>query len=785
MGNRRIVRLLAFLPLALVPACNAADDGNEGLELFYDAPAEIWEETLPLGNGRLGAMPDGGVRHERIVLNEESMWSGSEFDAGNPDALKALSEIRRLLLEGRNLEAQDLMYRRFVCANGGSASAAYGSYQILADLDLHFGFETCDVGGYRRSLSLPDAEAFTVFTAGGVEYRREYLVSMTRDVIAVHLSASEPGSLDFSLSLSRPERGTAAASGGTVTLSGELDSGQEGVEGVRYVAMARVVADGGAVTAGGDSLAVSGADEATIYVSAATSYRGDDFAARVDSLMRGAVECGFGRMESEHREAFGRLFDRVSLTLGDGKAHDAAVPVDRRLENFAAGQDDPALAALYMQYGRYLFISSTARGILPPNLQGLWANTIRTPWNGDYHLNINVEMNHWVAEQGNLSELHLPLTEYVKRLAVSGAESARTFYGADGWCAHVLANAWNFSAPSEDPSWGATNTGGAWLALHLWQHYLYTLDEDYLRDVWPVLRGAADFFRSILIEEPSHGWLVTSPTSSPENGYYDESDDIVTYVCLGSTMDNQIVRELFSAAADAADVLGIEGEYASSLRGTALRLPPNRVGSDGRLMEWLEEYREMDVHHRHVSHLFGLHPGTEITRSRTPELIDACRATLDMRGDGGTGWSRAWKVNFWARIGDGDRAYKLLCNLLHPAIAGDGRHGGGTYPNLFCAHPPFQIDGNFGGSSGIMEMLLQSHDGAIEFLPALPSAWPEGRFDGLVAQGGVVAGCTWKDGEIVECRLVAPRDGVYKVRFPDGKESDISCRQGKTVKFGR
>lgn len=750
--------------------------------LWYEAPAAIWEERLPLGNGRLGAMPDGGIDRERIVLNEESMWSGAEFDTRNPDALAALPAIRQLLLEGRNRAAQELMYRRFVCANGGSSSPAYGHYQLLADLDLDFGLDPQAVTGYERGLSLRDAEAYTRFTADGIDYRRTYLVAMSHDVALFRIEASAPQAVDAVLTLSRPERFATTAADDLLTIAGMLDSGIEGRDGVRYLARARVVPEGGRVVADGDRLRIEAADAVTIYLSAATSYPGSgDCSARVDSLLDAAVAAGFDRIREEHRAAYSALFDRVDLQLGSDAAALAAadeVPTDRRLARFAERHDDPGLAALYLQYGRYLLIASTARGQLPPNLQGLWAHTIRTPWNGDYHLNINVEMNHWLAEPGNLSELHLPLVAYTQRLAASGAVTARTFYDAEGWCAHVLANAWNFSAPSEDPSWGATNTGGAWLALHLWQHYLYTLDADYLRSVWPTLRGAADFFRSMLIEEPSHGWLVTAPTSSPENGFYLENDERVTYICMGPAMDNQIVRELFRAVAEAADVLGVEPAYAADLRQTALRLPPNQVSEAGYLQEWLEDYREMDPHHRHVSHLFGLHPGTEITRSRTPELIEACRATLDRRGDEGTGWSRAWKINFWARIGDGDRAYKLFCNLLQPAIVPDSKPRGGTYPNLFCAHPPFQIDGNLGGAAGLIEMLLQSHDGAIELLPALPAAWPDGSYRGLVARGGVQVDCRWQQGRVTEFVLTAPHDGEQSVRLPDGTILRVACRAG-------
>ena len=772
--------ILLFSSVLLFGCSGEASARTDDLVLRYDEPADIWMRTLPLGNGRLGAMPDGGIGHERILLNEESMWSGSEYDTSNPDALASLPEIRRLLLEGRNLEAQDLVARRFVCAGGGSASAAYGSYQLLGNLDLRFTLPEGELSGYERGLNLRNAEAYTRFSKGGVEFTREYFVSMTSDVVVVRLRSSERGALDFSVGLDRPERASVSAEGSAITMSGELDSGQPGVGGVKYLARARVLCDGGTLCSRDGRVVVSGADQAIVYLAAATSYGGrDDYGSRVDSCLAAACASRLDEHVRAHREAFGRLFGRVWLELEGPDM--SGMMTDDRLERFASGEPDPSLAALYMQYGRYLLISSARRGSLPPNLQGIWANTVKTPWCGDYHLNINVQMNHWIAEQGNLSELHEPLLEYTRRLAESGARTARSFYGADGWCAHVLANAWNFSAPSEDPSWGATNTGGAWLALHLWQHYLYTLDEQWLASVWPVLRGAADFFLSILVEEPS-GMLVTAPTSSPENGFYDQSDRRVTYVCMGSTMDSQIVRELFGAVASAADILGRDSDYAGRLRSAALRLPPNRISQGGYLMEWLEDYREAEVQHRHISHLFGLHPGTEITRSRTPELIEACRVTLDRRGDGGTGWSRAWKVNFRARTGDGERAYSLLRNLLQPAIMPDGRHRGGTYPNLLCAHPPFQIDGNFGGSSGIMEMLLQSHDGAIELLPALPSAWPDGAYGGLVAQGGIEVGCRWRDGRVVEFTLLSPRDCRCVVRLADGRELTLDCRAGRLLR---
>lgn len=755
-----------------------ADD----LDLLYYCPATIWEETLPLGNGRLGMMPDGGVASERIVLNEESMWSGSEHDTRNPDALAALPEIRRLLLEGRNLEAQKLMYDRFTCTRG-SDHPSYGSYQLLGFLDLTFdGVDTTDVTDYRRGLSLRDAVAYTRFRSGKNMFERRYFVSRTRDAAFVELTTDRPGGIDVSIGLSRPERAEVIADGNTLSMQGVLDSGDPEIAGVGYMARAIVTAAGGAVSDSAGYIRVRGADRVQICLTAATSYGGGDYLAEVDSLLNASVERPFDELLAENRAAHRRLFDRVSLRIGSdsGKCGEST---PERLARFA-DDGDPALAALYFQYGRYLFVASTREQGLPPNLQGIWANTVQTPWNGDYHLNINVEMNHWIAGVGNLDELRKPLFEYTRRMVPSGQETARAFYGTEGWCAHVLANAWNFTAPSENPAWGATNTGGAWLALDLWDRYLFNRDTTFLREAYPVMSGAADFFLANLVEEPTHGWLVTAPTSSPENGFYLDGSDRPVYVCMGSTMDNQIVRSLLCAVADAAGVLGCDSLRAAELRRTALRLPPDRIADGGYLMEWLEDYRETDVHHRHVSHLFGLYPGTEITPRHTPRLADACRAALERRGDEGTGWSRAWKICFWARLGDGDRALRLLKSLLTPAVAADGSHRSGTYPNLLCAHPPFQIDGNFGGAAGIAEMLLQSHDGCIELLPALPTAWPEGEFRGLMARGGVEVGCLWTEGRVISCTLRSQKGGDVCLRLPGSDAPQTVCLEaGKTVEF--
>lgn len=773
--SHKIKRVATLLLISLFAICchKATKSPNEDLVLWYDSPATIWEEYLPLGNGRIGMMPSGGVATDHIILNEEMMWCGGVQYTDNPEAQEWLSKIREALLRGDNRTAEILMYRYFTCSGGGSASAEYGSYSMFADLEIeHIGAESLTIEDYRRELNLSEAIARTSYRADGAHYKREYLCSMADNIAIIRLTSDR--ATDYRIALSHPKGMEVTANGNELTISGMLPSGSD-KDGVKFYGKVRIDAE---CIAEDNALIIKGAKDTTILISIATNYANSDYRESVDCALD--IVSDYDKLRQKHINAHRALFDRVTINLGEQPNE---IPTDERLERYADSESDPALAALYAQYGRYLLIASAYNATLPPNLQGIWAGDIWCPWNGDMHLNINQQMNHWPLEVGNLAELIDPLTRYTEGLAISGEHTARHFYDAEGWCAHILANAWGFTSPSEDPSWGATNTCGAWISLHLWEHYLYTLDRAYLERVYPTMRGAAEFLRSILIEHPE-GYLVTGPTTSPENGFYLSDEDmkrgIVTHICLGSTMDNQIAREIFSAVVSASEILGIDSELREEYKATINRLVPNRIASDGRVMEWMEEYREAEPEHRHVSHLYGLYPAAQITR-HTPELMEAARLTLDARGDAGTGWSRAWKICFWARLGDGDRAHKLLGSLLEPAIK-DGAHHGGTYPNLFCSHPPFQIDGNFGGSAGIMEMLLQSHDGAITLLPALPTAWREGEFRGLKARGNIEVACRWSEGEITDAWLLSSTDKTVTVRTADGREQEIECREGESVK---
>ncbi len=741
---------------------------QESLQLWYDKPASVWEETLPLGNGRLGMMPDGGITSEKIVLNEITLWSGSPQDANNYEAHKSVAEIQNLLLHGRNDEAEQLVNANFVCAglgsgHGNGANVPFGCFQNFGELLIQYHHGQGEVSHYRRQLDLPTAVASTSYQMAGATYHREYFTSFSGDVGIVRLTADKRGALDFSVTLTREENAQIAIVGDELQLFGALNDGYGGT-GMRYMGRVRIQHNGGKLIKEGDALRIMGADEAVLYFSAATNFRGNPHERQSAELMEQALRISYDDQRESHINMFQQLFHRVSLDIaGEEAAH---IPTNERIRNFYdAPASDNGLATLYFQYGRYLSICSTRPGLLPPNLQGLWAHQVQTPWNGDYHLNINAQMNHWPVEVGNLPELHEPFIDMIKAIAEAGRKTAKAYYNAPGWVCYMMTNVWDYSAPGEQASWGASTASG-WLCNHLWEHYLYTQDQDYLREVFPVLRDAAVFYHHTLIKEPRHGWLVTAPSVSPENGFLMPNGNRASVV-MGPTIDNQIVRELYEHVIAAATVLDIRDTFVDTLRNSLDLLPPPvQVGSDGRVMEWLEEYEEPEPQHRHVSHLYGLYPAAFISPQTTPEWAEAAKKTLQVRGDEGTGWSRAWKILFWARLQDGDHALEILRQLLQPAFGSETNYTGGnagTYPNLFCAHPPFQIDGNFGGAAGIAEMLLQSHAGFIHLLPALPEAWKDGEVKGLKARGNYTVDIKWENGHVID----------YHVHSTSGKSVDV------------
>ena len=741
---------------------------NKPLKLWYNKPASQWEETLPLGNGRLGMTPDGGINKEHIVLNDITLWSGAPQDANNYEAYKSLPEIRRLLAEGKNNEAQELVDKNFICKGVGSGSEPFGKYQVLGDLNIKFDYANPnnEPANYKRELSLDNAIANCVYTIDGVTYKREYFTSFGNDVSIIKLSADKPGRLNFTISLSRTERSVTIEKNGELQMYGQLKSGTDN-GGMQYLTKVKTQLKGGSLSNNGNELVVKNATEVIIYVSAGTDFRGADYKTNVDSKLASALKINYAVERAQHITKYQKLFKRVTVNLGAGTASEETT--DKRLISFHKNPNaDKFLPVLFYQFGRYLSISSTRVGLLPPNLQGLWANQINTPWNGDYHLDVNVQMNHWPVEVSNLSELNLPLAELVKGMVKPGERTAKAYYNANGWVAHVITNVWGFTEPGESASWGVTKSGSGWLCNNLWEHYAFSEDKNYLREIYPILKGSAQFYSSMLTPDAKTGWLVTSPSSSPENTFYLPNGKTAS-ICVAPTIDNQIIRELFNNVITAAKLLGKDANLCKDLAAKLKKLPPaGQIAKDGRLMEWLEDYKETDPQHRHISHLYGLYPASLITPEATPALAEACKKTLEVRGDDGPSWSIAYKLLFWARLHDGKRAYKLFTEIMKPTLKTDINYGagGGIYPNLLSAGPPFQIDGNFGTTAGIAEMLIQSHAGFIELLPAVPDSWKaSGEVKGVKARGNYTVDFSWKNGKVINCRIISSRPRKVKVKI--------------------
>jgi alpha-L-fucosidase 2 len=751
--------------------------GQRPLRLWYDHPAQTWKQCLPLGNGRLGAMPDGGITTENIVLNDITLWSGGPQDADRKNAQKYLPQIRQLLFEGKNAAAQALINKDFVCKGAGSgrgqsANLPYGCYQMLGNLHLQYSYDMAGtallarIKHYDRTLSLDSAVASCSYELGDVNYYRQYFTSFSNDVIIIRLKADQPGKINVILSLNRPERYSTIVQGDELDMRGQLNNGTDG-RGMRYMARVRMKLMGGRLLTTDSTLQVEKADSVIIYLSAGTSFQDNPFERRTLRLLQAALEEPFNRELATHVNDYQRLFKRASLQLYNENSTDASLPTDKRLIAFVKDPTDNGLPVLYFQFGRYLLICSTRPGLLPPNLQGLWANTIQTPWNGDYHLDINLEMNHWPLEETNLPILNQPFYQLVKNMVEPGQKTAKAYYGAKGWVAFSITNLWRYTSPGEDASWGLAISGSGWLCQMLWDHYAFTSDTDYLKKIYPIIKEAAIFYLASLVKDPHNNWLVTAPSISPENSFRLPNGKIAE-VCAGPTIDNQVIRELFSHVIEASYILHTDMALTEKLKKAQRQLPPNQISKDGRLMEWLKPYHEPDPHNRHLSPVWGLYPGTEISRQTTPLLANAVKNFLVRRGDESTGWSLAWKINLWARLGDGKHAFRLLRDLLKPTqqTGYNMVDGGGTYPNLFDAHPPFQIDGNFGGCAAIAEMLIQSQDGHINLLPALPQQWSSGSFSGLCVRGGAQVSLTWKLHQLVSATILSTCSHLIKVKIP-------------------
>jgi alpha-L-fucosidase 2 len=741
---------------------------SKPFKLWYDKPASRWEETLPLGNGRLGMMPDGGINNEQVVLNDITLWSGAPQDANNYEAYKNLPEIRRLILAGKNDEAQNLVNQNFVCTGKGSGGANWGCFQMLGNLNIQYQYEGKEKtpAVYKRELLLNNAIATTDYTLNNVHFKREYFTSFSGDVAIIRITADKAGQINCKLSLSRPERGESEVKANRIELSGQLDNGIDG-KGMQYLTLLAPVVSGGKISKEGNSLEVTKANELTIYVSTKTSYKDTQFRQNATLLLDKAIKQDYATEKLKHQQVFQKMFNRLDIDLGTGE--NSQLSTDKRLALYYKNpESDLQLPALFFQYGRYLSISSTRVGLLPPNLQGLWANQVHTPWNGDYHLDVNVQMNHWPLEVVNLSELNLPLADLVGNMVPNGQKTAKAYYNADGWIAHVITNIWGFTEPGESASWGVANAGSGWLCNNLWDHYAFTKDVNYLKKIYPIIKGSAQFYSSVLVADPKTGWMMTAPSVSPENSFY-MANGKTANITMGPTIDNQIVRELFTNVMEAAKKLGKDEALQKSLQHQlSLLPPPGRISKDGRIMEWIEDYKETDPQHRHISHLYGVYPASLITVDGTPDLAEASKKTLNVRGDDGPSWSIAYKLLFWARLRDGNRAFKLFRELLKPTQRTDINYGagGGVYDNLLSAGPPFQIDGNFGATAGIAEMLIQSHEGYISLLPAIPDAWKKyGSVKGLKARGNYTLNFSWKNGVITSYQVFSPTGSSVKVKI--------------------
>jgi alpha-L-fucosidase 2 len=790
--------LYPIVLLFLLNSCSdsAQKNASSRLKLWYNQPADAsvadnpngwrddpeWLKALPLGNGSLGVMVFGDVHKERIQLSEESMWSGSPDENDNPEAPQHLDEIRRLLFEGKYREATELTNSTQICrgpgtGHGNGANVPFGCFQTLGDLWIDFGTDG-PYENYYRELDLNDAVVRVSYTQNGVNYKREIFASEPAQVMVARFTADKPGQISFSCTLNRPERYNTRTENDQLIMSGALKDGKGG-ENLQYMARLKAVNKKGTVSSDDSTLFVENADEVILYLAASTNYvldfpvfKGRNFEELTKTHLAMASSQAYKTLLKNHLDEYQPYFSRVSFDITPGELDE--VPTDVRVTQFKETKSDRHLAELLFQYGRYLMISSSRPGTLPANLQGIWANKIQTPWNGDYHTDVNVQMNYWPAEVTNLSEMHLPLFDFVEMIAEPGAKTARVQYQMDGWVVHPVSNVWGYTSPGEVASWGLHSGGGAWISTHIFEHYAFNQDKDFLRRMYPVLENSVKFYMDWLVEDPETGDLVSGPAVSPENSFT-APDGSRSQISMGPAHDQQVIWQLFTDYLNASAILGEGKELSLKVAEAKEKLAGPKIGSDGRLMEWREEFPEPEPGHRHISHLFAMHPGSQINWEDTPELMRAAEKSLDHRianGGGHTGWSAAWLINQYARLGNGEKAKESLNTVLAKS----------TSPNLFGQHPPFQMDANFGTTSGIAEMVLQSHAGYIHLLPALPAEWATGEVKGLKARGGFTVDMTWENGSLKEARVQSLYGNPCNVVY-NGISKSLSLSKGESMRL--
>ncbi len=771
MKTKPVSKLLGLLILAIViAACSPGNKQQGELRLWYDQPAVNWNEALPVGNGRLGSMVFGGVESERIQFNEETLWDGQPRDYSHPGAHEYLGELRQLVFDGKQTEAHELGMEKFM-----SVPLRQTNYQPFGDLYLSFPGHDAYTE-YYRGLDLTESVCYTSYKVDGVRYEREIIASFPRQVIAIHLTTDGNKALDFSYHLDSPHNEKEL-----LLKDGKL-SMNIAVENGALTGMAQVVLEtDGDIDAGQEIVSVSGANKATLYLNAATSFKShndvsNDPEQELEKLSRKMKNPSWKDIKKEHIADYQSLYKRFSIDLGENGAD--IMPTGQRLHAYQESDDDPALLALYVQYARYLMISSSREGTYPANLQGIWNQELEPPWGSKYTVNINTEMNYWPAEVMNLSDCHDPLFNLIDECVESGRITARNHYGCEGWVLHHNTDLWRGTAPINNSNHGIWVSGSGWLSSHLWEHYLFTQDIEFLRNrAYPIMREASLFYSQYLVPDPKTGWLISTPSNSPENGG----------LVAGPTMDHQVIRSLFRSCVEASEILDTDREFSSILQEMIPNIAPNQIGRLGQLQEWMEDVDDPENTHRHVSHLWGMHPGNDINWKDSPEMMEAARKSLLLRGDEGTGWSLAWKINFWARFLDGNRASELVSMLFRPVPSAGKSMGGGSFPNLFDTHPGgggnlFQIDGNFGGAAGMVEMLLQSHLGTIDLLPALPDVIPEGRIAGVCARGGFELAFEWKNSELQTVEVLSKAGNKCQLRYKN-QCMDFDTEKGKAYAF--